>query len=238
MNSKRLPGKNTRKLRGVPLICWTLETALRAGIFDDVLVSSDDPEAVTLAKEWGASAPWLRPIQLASDTSTTASVLQHALANHEAQSGAFDAVVLLQPTSPFRTIRTIIGAVDTFLRQPAYDRRPVVSVMPIVHGHPAWSFYPDGDGMAPMLGWEALRTRSQDLCPAMTLNGLIYVFSAQQVRNGGPLIVEGTIPYLVDDAEESFEIDTPFQWRIAEMISEKRQLPRPMASLRERVSKA
>lgn len=96
----------------------------------------------------------------------------------------------------------------------------------MAHGHPAWSFFIENDNMIPMLGWDALRTRSQDLSPAVTLNGLIYVFSAEQVRQGGQLITENTIPYLAHDEEESIEVDTPFQWRVAELIASRRELPK------------
>ncbi|HKW84805.1 MAG TPA: acylneuraminate cytidylyltransferase family protein, partial [Burkholderiaceae bacterium] len=137
--SKRLPRKNVRPLGGRPLIAWTIEAAHASGVLDDVLVSTDDEEIADAARQCGAQVPWLRPAALATDTATSAAVLQHALAWYEAKRGAVSGVVLLQPTSPFRSPASIRGAVASFLGQPEDDRHAVVSVSPAAQ-HPAWSF--------------------------------------------------------------------------------------------------
>jgi len=212
--SKRLARKNVLLLGGRPLIAWSIEAARASGVVDEVLVSTDDEEIAAFARQWGARVPWLRPAALATDTATSAAVLQHALAWHEAEHGAVEGVVLLQPTSPFRSPASIRGAVEAFLAQPEHA---VVSVSPATQ-HPAWSFRLDGPAMHPFLGWNALQQRSQDLPPAYTLNGAVYVLPAQTIREGAPLIQPGTRPFIMNDLREALDIDTEDDWQMAQQM--------------------
>ena len=109
--SKRLQGKKLLPVGVRPLVRWTIERALMTEAFVDVLVSSDDPVVVDFANQIGGLAPWLRPEHLATDSASTASVLQHALTWYESEFGGVDAVALLQPTSPFRSVETMRSAV-------------------------------------------------------------------------------------------------------------------------------
>jgi len=214
--SKRLTRKNVLPLGGRPLIAWTIEAARASGVLDEALVSTDDEEIAAVARQWGAQVPWLRPAALATDTATSAAVLQHALAWYEAEHRAVSGVVLLQPTSPFRSPASIRGAVDSFLAQPEHA---VVSVSPATQ-HPAWSFRLDGAGMHPFLGWDALQQRSQDLPPAYALNGALYILPAQAIREGAPLIQPGTRPFVMNDLREALDIDTEDDWRIAQQMAQ------------------
>lgn len=215
--SKRLPRKNVLPLGGRPLIAWSIEAALDSGVFDDVLVSTDDEEIAAAARAAGAQVPWLRPAGLSGDTATTAAVLQHALAWYERERGAAEAVVLLQPTSPFRRPGSVREAVAAFRAQDAgAPRAAVVSVSPAAQ-HPAWCFSLDeGAAMQPFLGWDALQRRSQDLQPAYALNGSIYVLPAALVRGGGALLVPGTRAFVMADPRESLDIDTAEDWAQAQ----------------------
>lgn len=215
--SKRLPHKNVLPLGGKPLIAWTVEAALASGVFDEVLVSTDDALIAEAARAAGAQVPWLRPAHLATDTATSADVLRHALDAREAAGNEFDAVVLLQPTSPFRSAASIRAAVELYRARPPGSAAAVVSVSPVVQ-HPAWSFSLDGDTMLPLLGWESLRRRSQDLAPVVALNGAIYVIPAKTIRAGEPLVAPGVRPFLMNDAAEALDIDTPDDWRAAEQF--------------------
>ena len=215
--SKRLPRKNVLLLGGKPMIAWTLDAALASGVFADVLVSTDDTAISDVARSCGALVPWLRPPELASDTAPTADVLRHALLSYERERGSVDAVVLLQPTSPFRSVRSIRCAIEQFLAQPV--RKPVVSVSPAAT-HPAWCFAIDGTQLTPFQGWDLLDRRSQDLPPAYALNGAIYVFPAAQVRAAGPLLTPQTQGFVMDDPAEAHDIDTEADWRVAETIAQ------------------
>lgn len=217
--SKRLPRKNLLLLDGRPLISWAIGGAQTSGVFDDILVSTDDEEIASVAREAGALAPWLRPANLSTDTATSAAVLQHALAWYELERGTVHAVVLLQPTSPFRSAASIRDAVAGFRAQCEPNIHAVVSVSPALQ-HPAWCFHVNGDTMQPFLGWDNLQQRSQDLPPAFALNGAIYVVPATMVRSGTPLLQPGTRPFVMADPREALDIDTEDDWRAAQMLAE------------------
>ncbi|MDZ5456533.1 acylneuraminate cytidylyltransferase family protein [Azohydromonas lata] len=215
--SKRLPRKNVLPLAGRPLIQWSIDAALASGVFDAVLVSTDDEEIAAAARAAGALVPWLRPADLASDTATSAAVLQHALEWYECERGPAEAVVLLQPTSPFRRAGSIREAVAAYHVQNAVaPRAAVVSVSPAAQ-HPAWCFrLGEGATMEPFQGWDALQRRSQDLPPAYALNGSIYVLPAPLVRGGGALLQPGTRAFVMADLHESLDIDTAEDWAQAQ----------------------
>jgi CMP-N,N'-diacetyllegionaminic acid synthase len=212
--SKRLPRKNVLSLGGRPLIRWTIDTARDSGVCDDALVSTDDEEIASVARQAGALVPWLRPAELASDSASSASVIAHALAWYERERGPIDAVLLLQPTSPFRTTRSIRDALRIYADQQGRVRNPVVSVSPATT-HPAWTFTLQDGALRPSLGWEPLTLRSQELPPAYALNGAIYVIPAEDARAARPIVRAGVIPFVMTGARESMDIDTADDWALA-----------------------
>ena len=204
--SKRLPGKNIKPLGGIPLIGWSIKTARASRCFADVLVSTDDQEIADVAIQQGASVPWLRPMVLASDTATSVDVVVHALDQWEHSNGQLDAVMLLQPTSPLRTVESIQRALRLF--ESKGGQHPVVSVGPAV-SHPNWCFRMTAAGtMEPFLGWQGLEVRSQDLEPAWTLNGSIYVISPSQLRAKRSFLAADTLALQMSDPDESIDVDT------------------------------
>jgi N-acylneuraminate cytidylyltransferase/CMP-N,N'-diacetyllegionaminic acid synthase len=209
--SKRLPGKNVKILGGRPLIAWTLQAALDSKVILETLVSTDDPAIAEVAERYGGVVPGLRPAHLATDTASSVDVVLHVLNDFETQHGAVDGVMLLQPTSPFRTAESIRQAVELFQQAPF---RPVVSVCP-ASVHPAWCFRLEDEGMEPFMGWEPLLKRSQDLEPAFTLNGSIYLIAPQVLREQRRFLCSGTIPLVVPDGAESLDIDTEEDWNAA-----------------------
>ena len=113
--SKRLQRKNVLPLGGIPLVAWSIRAAKQSGVFCDILVSTDDQEIADIAILHGARVPWMRPAELANDTASVVDVLIHDLNRYEAMAKAdIDAVMLLQPTSPYRRASTIREAVETF----------------------------------------------------------------------------------------------------------------------------
>lgn len=216
--SKRVPRKNVRPLAGRPLIEWSLRAALDSGVCADVLVSTDDAEIAEVARRGGALVPWLRPAELSHDTAGTAPVLTHALAWYEQAHGEVDAVVLLQPTSPFRTADSVRAACATFAAQPGPERYPVVGVSPAATP-PAWTFTLRDGALQPSLGWEPFALRSQDLPPAWALNGALYVIPAVDVRQGARIVRPGVLAHLMPDPVEGLDIDTPDDWDAAERLA-------------------
>jgi CMP-N,N'-diacetyllegionaminic acid synthase len=112
--SKRLPGKNIRVLGDKPLIVWSIDVAKDIPEICDILVSTDDSAIASICTDAGALVPWLRPADLATDTASSVDVVLHALDWYETQKGKVDGILLLQPTSPFRTKETMHKGIELF----------------------------------------------------------------------------------------------------------------------------
>ncbi len=216
--SKRLPGKNIRILGGRPLIVWSIDIARSIPEVCDVLVSTDDPAIAKVSKSVGAYVPWLRPSELATDTASSVDVALHALDWYETNKGVVDAVLLLQPTSPFRSPVTLIKAIQIFMKYRGIH--PVVSVSP-TQNHPAWCLHTFGESMLPFLGWDAIGRRSQELEPAWMLNGSIYLIAPEQLRIDRSFLVPDFRPLIMDDINESIDIDTLDDFELCEKILRK-----------------
>lgn len=213
--SKRLPGKNIRPLAGLPLIAWTIRAAKASGMFSDVLVSTDAEEIAVIAREHGALAPWLRPPDISGDTATSIDVALHAVSAYEAVSGSVGSLMLLQPTSPFRSAETIRSAVELHVQA---GMAPVVSVCPAA-AHPAWCFRIEDDGcMQRYLDIDSLTLRSQDLLPAYQLNGAIYLTTVEDLRREHSFVSARTRALVVSQPVESLDIDDYWDWQIAECV--------------------
>lgn len=211
--SKRLPGKNVKPLGGLPLIGWTIRAAQDSSCCTSIVVSTDDPIIAQCAIDHGVSVPHLRPPELATDTASSLDVALHVLDDYEQQHGPVDGLLLLQPTSPFRKSTTIRQGVELFSK--AGGHRPVVSVS-AASSHPAWCFRSTIEGMQPFLGWDAIGQRSQDLEPAWTLNGAFYLTPPSRLRVDRSFLTVDTLPLHMHDPLESIDIDTPFDWAMAE----------------------
>lgn len=205
--SKGIPRKNVRLIAGKPLIAWTIEAALAAKAIDRVVVTTDDPEIAAVAGAHGADVPFIRPAELARDETPGIDPVLHAL---DVLPG-YDAVVLLQPTSPLRTADDIDAAVEL---ADAGRRGNVVSVTEAVHA--GWSFAMGAGDMLD-IGAQGLVARRQDLPRQFALNGAIYVAATARLRTDRNFLVPGTIGYRMP-AERSVDIDALLDWRIAEML--------------------
>lgn len=203
--SKRLPGKNIKPLGGLPLIAWTIRAAKTSNCCLDVLVSTDSQAIADLSLAYGASVPWLRPAEFATDEASSVDVALHALNAYEKSNGTVDGLLLLQPTSPFRTAETIKTGVALF--EKSLGIRPVVGVSPS-QSHPAWCFRATSDGMSPFLSWDVMRKQSQDLEPAWILNGAFYLISSDRLRKENTFLTSDTLPLLMDDPILGIDIDT------------------------------
>jgi len=218
--SKRLPGKNTRLLGGKPLIQWTIEGARKSGAFAEILVSTDSPEIADIARSAGASVPWLRPAELASDSAKSIDAIRHAIGALEDSGKSFDAIMLLQATSPFRSTESIVGAVSEFKRTGGF--RTVVSVSPC-RENPAWMNWLTPDGyLESILPNPEIGRPSQELRKAYIFNGVIYVASTSHIKAGGDFVNGETLAYVVEDPLESLDIDDSLDWAAAEAAWESR----------------
>lgn len=211
--SKRVPGKNIKPLGGMPLIAWTIKAAQESRVCTRIQVSTDDEDIAEVSRKYGAVVPGLRPADLATDTAGSMDVAIHALDMCEQEFGVPDGLVLLQPTSPFRTAETIRRAAALF--EASGGAHPVVGVSAATC-HPAWCFRATATGMEPFLGWDVIGQRSQDLEPAWMLNGAIYVIAPSRLRSERKFLTPDTLPLIMTDAHEAIDIDTPADWAEAE----------------------
>jgi len=212
--SKRLPGKNIRLLGGKPLIVWSIDAAKNVPDICDILVSTDDLLIAKVCKEAGAYVPWLRPTELATDTASSVDVVLHALDWYETERGKVDGILLLQPTSPFRTQSTIQRGIELFSK---YGYQSVLGVSPI-HEHPMWTLRMDGDYLVPFIQEHGLNTRSQDLPPAYAVNGSFYLISPDELRVNHSFVGSKIIPLLIESPKEVIDIDTEWDFKLAEFI--------------------
>lgn len=178
-----MPGKNLRDLGGRPLITWTIDVALASQRLTAVVVSTDSSEIRSIAQTAGAEVPFLRTADLAADTTPTLPVILDALDRLAGSDGEFDAVCLLQPTSPFRSADLIDTAIDRFFESTADS---VISVRRIpTHHHPDWALIPDEDGFARWAtGLSEPPSRRQALSAAFHRDGSLYVTRVDVLRSG------------------------------------------------------
>tara|TARA_B110000908_G_scaffold172394_1_gene239536 strand:- start:1519 stop:2223 length:705 start_codon:yes stop_codon:yes gene_type:complete len=215
--SKRLPGKNFKKLAGKPLIQWTIEAALECDLIDETIVSTDDLAIAELSKKNGASVPFIRPCILAQDGSTSFDVIIHALDYYSEQGSSFDYVMLLQPTSPLRNAIHIYGAVD-LLSEKCADA--VISVCKTEHS-PLWANTLDeACSMDSFLRNEVKNTRSQDLPEYFRLNGAIYLVSTDRLRAEKTFFISDNIYAYKMDRKSSVDIDESIDFLLAESVFE------------------
>lgn len=216
--SKGLPGKNIKDLCGKPLIAWSIEQAKACSSIDRVVVSTDDDQIAEVAKKYGAEVPFMRPAELASDTASTIDVIFHALdwfEKYEDYQPVY--ILLLQPTSPLRTVEDIEGAIQTFKDKSA---RAVVSVCETDH-HPWWSNrLPDDGNMKNFLRPDILNKRRQDLPVFYRLNGAIYVADTNYLREQNSFFGPNTFAYKMPK-ERSIDIDSGIDFELAALLLEK-----------------
>jgi len=213
--SKGLPGKNIKKLCGRPLIAWTIEQAKSYENIDRIIVSTDDLKIADIAKRYGAEVPFIRPADLANDTASTIDVIFHAInwfKKHEGYHPGY--IMLLQPTSPFRTAEDIKNSI-TILRNK--NTQAVVSVCETDH-HPWWSNTLDKDNsMKDFLRPGILNKRRQDLPIFYRINGAIYLSEKEYLYENNGFFGPDTFAYKMSK-ERSIDIDTELDFKFSEMV--------------------
>ncbi len=218
--SKRLPGKNIKNLNGKPLIQWTIDAALAVQEIARVMVTTDCEAIAEIAKQAGAEVPFIRPPELATDTSSSTDVIRHALDFYRAQGEEFDFVLLLQPTSPIRSSDDIRCAIAQLK---VHTADAVVSVCPCDHS-PLWAnTLPDDRSMADFIRHEVSQLRSQDLPDYYRINGAIYLTRVSRFYQENSLFLSSNIFAYVMDNESSVDIDHELDFLIAETVLKYRE---------------
>ena len=208
--SKRIPRKNIKEFCGKPIIAYSIEVALESGIFDEVMVSTDDEGIAEVAREYGAKVPFMRSAKTSNDFATTADVIREVLSEYEAMGRTFDVVGCLYPTAPF-------VSVDELKQTVALIDAGASSVVPVTAFDfpPLRGFSVGEDGSLEYAFPEYATTRSQDLPEMVHDCGRFYFAKVGAFLESGGFITDVTralrIPSkLVQD------IDTPEDWEIAE----------------------
>ncbi|MAN60025.1 MAG: acylneuraminate cytidylyltransferase [Flavobacteriaceae bacterium] len=220
--SKGIPNKNRKKLNGKPLLLYTIQAALNAKLLDRVVFSSEDETLRTLAKEAGAAVPFVRPERFAQDDSGSLEVVQHALTALSDQGDSFDAVCLLQVTTPFRTSEDIDQAIETFK---SGNTDSLLSVIEVPHEYnPHWVFEVAHDGILQLAtGEKKPIKRRQELPPAFIRDGSIYLTKTEVLLKGNSLYGD-RIGYVQSNPARHVNIDTMEDWRRAEQLAKKLNL--------------
>jgi CMP-N-acetylneuraminic acid synthetase len=215
--SKRIPNKNLARLGGKPLIAYTVEAALATPRLSRVVVSTDSPRIAAYARTLGAEAPFLRPAFIAGDRSPVLAAVRHAVSWVEREGTQVDAVVLLQPTSPFRSKEHIAASIA---RYETTSADTLTAVCP-TRRHPYYAWTTDGRGMLrPFFSLRHQSMPSQHLPAAFAENGAIYIVRRSQI-DAGSLYGHRIVPFIMD-CRFSLDIDTPADLAQARKLMRKR----------------
>lgn len=217
--SKGIPHKNIKPLGGKPLICRAIDNARAVADDTDICVSTDDAEIIRTVEDYGLKVPFVRPDYLASDTAGTYEVLLHALDFYEKLGRHYDIVLLLQPTSPFRRDEDIRSALNLY--SPDIDM--VVSVKPAAANPYYNCFEEDADGFLSHSKGDGKYVRRQDAPAAWEYNGAIYVINPDSLKRS-PLSRFRHVRKFVMDDLHSLDLDTPLDWKIAELLLAENQI--------------
>lgn len=213
--SKRVPGKNTKILAGLPLIAHTIIAAKEAACCHTILVSTECETIAKIGLQYGAVVPWLRSADLADDLSDVVDSVIQVIERFEQQGLVFDSVLLLQPTSPFRSALSIIQAIELHKK----TKNSVVSVS-LSTIKPAWFKSVDEQGNLNACKTVVDQVVAPELSTLYQLNGSIYLASVEQLRHYRNFYSTPTKALIIQDAYETIDIDTPLDWRLAETIVE------------------
>lgn len=218
--SKGVPRKNVKHLGGKPLLAYTAESALAARRLTRVILSTEDNEIADIGRSLGIDVPFTRPQELAEDSTPTLPVVLHALEALDSAGEQFDAVCILQPTSPLRRAEDIdncIGLMETS------GADCVVSVLAVPKTYnPNWVYWKDAEGrLALSTGEKEPMVRRQDLPPSFHRDGSVYVTRVETLTTRRSLYGDRVFGYEMP-AEFSSNIDTPEDWEALETRIRKR----------------
>lgn len=209
--SKGVPRKNVRDLAGKPLISWTIEEAKKSKYIERLILSSEDDEIIEVAKQYGCEVPFKRPIGLAQDDTASIDVILHTIE----QCPNYDYVVLLQPTSPLRTVVDIDGCIEKLLNSHA----PSCVSVTEPEKSPYWMYTLEDEKLKPLIEQDKQATRRQDLPNVYALNGAVYVAKVEYLLKGNLFLTKDTQSYIMPQ-DRSYDIDTEMDFRICEFLQQ------------------
>lgn len=205
--SKRIPRKNIKDFLGKPIIAYSIEVALESGLFDEVMVSTDDEEITQVAKHYRARVPFLRSGKASDDFATTLDVVKEVLASYKKRGKEFENICILYPTAPFVTTKRIKEGFDKLGSYQACV--PVVAF-----DYPVWRAFKLKDETLSYQWPEYETSRSQDLEPLYHDAGQWYWIKTRAIKDS--LVPDKTASVLLDSLEVQ-DIDEEADWKLAEL---------------------
>jgi pseudaminic acid cytidylyltransferase len=210
--SKRIPRKNIRQFFGKPIIAYSIEAAIGSGIFDEVMVSTDDPEIAEVARRYGASVPFMRSEKNSDDTSSTVDVLTEVIRAYQNAGQSFDYACCLYPTAPFVTAEHLKTAFEMLVGSDADTVLPVAAFsFPIQK-----SFKRDTHGRVSFTWQEYSNYHSQDLPKAYHDSGQFYFFRTKNFLENQKLFTDNTLGMEIPETQVQ-DINDEEDWRLAEI---------------------
>lgn len=207
--SKGVPRKNLRPVAGKPLIAWSIEEAKKSRYIDRLILSTEDKEIMTTAEECGCDVPFVRPMHLAEDDTSGIAPVLHALE----QMPGFDYVMLLQPTSPLRSVEDIDLCIEKL-----EENNAVSSVSVNLSGKsPFWMYTVESNKMKPIINQIEISSRRQNLPDVYELNGAIYIAQTEWLLNNKTFLHDETLPFIMSKGR-SYDIDTEEDLLICDLI--------------------
>jgi N-acylneuraminate cytidylyltransferase len=209
--SKRIPRKNIKAFLGKPIIAYSIETALNSGLFDYVMVSTDDDEIAEVAKKYGAEVPFTRSKQTSDDFTGTADVVIEVLNDLKKIGKEFINACCIYPTAPFISKQTLNDSYSLLVTE-KFD-----SVFPVcAFSYPIQRALEINDSKTTMVWEENLTKRSQDLAPRYHDAGQFYWLNIQSFLNAKKLFTQNTGSIILDELKVQ-DIDNETDWKLAEL---------------------
>lgn len=209
--SKRIPRKNIKPFLGKPILAYSIEAAVACGLFDEVMVSTEDEEIAEIAKQYGAKVPFYRSEKTAGDFATTNDVLLEVIDEYEKRGQFFDVACCIYPTAPFVTAEKIKDAMGQLETSDADTLIPVVQF-----SYPPQRAMVIRNGQLEFKYLEYIDSRSQDLEKEYHDVGQFYCFKVPAYKENKKLMLGSILPYVVDEMEVQ-DIDNESDWKIAEI---------------------
>jgi len=213
--SKGIPRKNLQPLLDKPLIAWTIEQANNSQYLSRTIVSTDDEEIATVARQHGADIPFLRPIEYAQDHSPTSEAVIHALDTLENLGEQYDYLVLLEPTSPLRKADDIDNAIQALVNAPTVDA--LISVGEVHMEHPLIVKKVINNQIAPYIEASQTIWQRQQVDKAYFPYGVAYMVKVENYRTEKTFYLPNTMPYFIE-RWQNYEIDDSYDFLITETI--------------------
>lgn len=209
--SKRIPKKNSKDFNGKPIIAYSIEAAINSGLFDEIMVSTDDEQIAEMAKKFGANVPFFRSEKNSGDYATTIDVLLEVYNQYKNIQQVFDYVCCIYACAPFVTADKLQKALQKLKEKKASTVFPIIQ-----YSHPIQRALKQNDEFITMVDESNLTVRTQDLAARFHDAGQFYWLTSKSLLTDNKLITGKTVGMVIKDFEAQ-DIDNEADWQLAEI---------------------